>query len=642
MASLPPFDAAPLALTNSDELTVPAVKLMLRRRFYGRPWRPDYEVRTRRSAAIVAMHALAGAGATELNNFETTHFDPEGKTVVLRFLDAWRLVPVMPALEFVLADWIGSRPDGPSKSMFVDDDGEALAPQTIDVGLRRIGGRLGARHALPAMMFDFFRARIARSSNAEAYHYLLGLQPNVVKYSSATTPDIHELMEAVDPIGDDLGFLTDDAVAADLAAGYGNGFPLTLDDLTEGGAWRAWALDRKHPLAARLARERDDRPEDPETRAAHDARVMEENLPEMEPLIRESVLSTYQAARMYGMSNEEFGLARAEALAAQGLSHRGKGPDDRRPMTAEEKVRIARIAAEVWPDDPAEIMPFRLDLLSGEFGFVRKLLRDRKLYDMHVPDLFRVSVDQIKELKAAADEGRLDRLLADPPRTWWTVPYDFRPPMTDEQRARLARIAAEPWPEDPADQLPRSIDLMRRDFAFVRGLILTRRLNREEARDLFKATFGQINVLMDAADEGRLEQVLADPTGRVWQRSGMCAPITAEQRARVERIAAEPWPAARSQWPEFRIALLRREFPFVRGLTKVRLLSDVQVMELFKASERQMRTLRAVADDALKQTLESGLVGRRWKVQNPKSRPLEFTWRPARHLRPHRAVAPKS
>jgi hypothetical protein len=60
MGSLPRPDGLPLA--GVDELTPAHVMTMLRPGFYGQAWTRDYENRTRRYAAVVAMHALAGAG----------------------------------------------------------------------------------------------------------------------------------------------------------------------------------------------------------------------------------------------------------------------------------------------------------------------------------------------------------------------------------------------------------------------------------------------------------------------------------------------------------------------------------------------------------------------------------------------------
>lgn len=556
-----------------------------------------------------------------------------------------RLVAVTPALDYVLQDWLPVRrrlvrPESGCKSMFVVENGAPLSPQTIDKGLRNIGDRFGAREPLSAMLLGFFRARIALGSDAEAYHYLFGTHPNAVKNSRATMGDVRALIAATDPIGEDLRILTDESYAAEFARASDTGLPLEMQDAID---WKratpkARALDADLPLAVRLARELAVRPEQPDARAAHDARVLAENLTELEPLIRSLELGIPATARMLGRTNVELTAARKTALAASDLSpYREPGRDDRLPMTSDERAGIARIEAGRWPDDPSEQVTFRIDLLRREFGFVHAMLGARKLYETHARKLFKASFNQIKSLVEAADEGRLEEALANPSGDRWAKSSSHQAPMTEAQRARVARIAAETWPDDPADWLTFRIDLLKCEFAFVRGMIQARHLSRRGARDLFKASFGQIRALMEAADEGRLEQILANPTGKLWTKSSRdYAPMTGAQRARVERIAAEPWPENPKEWPAFRIDLLKCEFVFVAAMIQADHLNRPQACELFKASMTQIGTLiDAAAEGTLGQVLALGLTGLTWTRQCANSRPAVFAWRTrARRGRP--------
>jgi hypothetical protein len=147
------------------------------------------------------------------------------------------------------------------------------------------------------------------------------------------------------------------------------------------------------------------------------------------------------------------------------------------PMTAEEKDRIARILAEPWPADPERQIDFRIVLLRREFPFVHGLMTARKLYKQDAGRLFKAGFGQINTLKKAGDEGRLAELLADLTGDKWTKSSSLQLPMTGAEKARLARIGAARWPEDPIFETDFRIDLMRREFPFVRGLILQRHLD---------------------------------------------------------------------------------------------------------------------------------------------------------------------
>jgi hypothetical protein len=278
MASLhqPPPDRL-LPLAGVDELTPAHVMAMLRRRFFGHVSTRDHESHTRRLAALIAMHSLAGAGPSELERFETEHFDAEGRSVLLTLTETSRFVFVTPALLHVLTEWLEIRkslvgPHADCRSMFVDDDGAPLHLKTISGWMHHIGVRLGAPRSLSTMLLDFFRATVARGLDPEAYRYVLGRFPNQVKNSSATLRDIRDLVAGTDRIGDDLGFLTE-ARAAEIARAAN--LPLSLDELSPG---LLRALDPAHPLAIRLAAELEARPSGRDARADHDARVIVDSL----------------------------------------------------------------------------------------------------------------------------------------------------------------------------------------------------------------------------------------------------------------------------------------------------------------------------------------------------------------------------
>ncbi|OCX29117.1 hypothetical protein QU42_19470 [Bradyrhizobium sp. UASWS1016] len=615
-------------MANCDALQPAHVMLMLRRRFFGQPWWRNYESRSRRQAAIVGMHALAGAGPSELNRFELDHFDAERKTVLLTFVNAPRLVPVTPALDYLLNDWLEVRKglvgrDGSCTNMFVGEHGEPQNPASINAMLHNVGVSMGTRKPLSAMLLAFFQARIALGSDLEAYRYLIGTSPNWVKDSTATMRSVRELIAETDPIGDDLRILTDESFAAEFARTSKEPFPLSLAGLS---GRKARALDPAHSLAVKLAAELEARPEEAGARAAHDARVIAENLVELEHPIRAKQLSISGAAKMLGMTDAEFKAKRNEALTTVGVSP--ERHHKRLPMTAEELARLAGIEAERWPDDLAAHMPFRIDLLRREFGFVHAMIRARKLTRTRACELFKASYRQLKLLMAAADAQKLDELLANPSGDMWTRSTSRYAPMTAEQRARLARIAAETWPDDASACVAFRIDLLKREFPFVRGLLLGRLLSRRPARALFKASLGQMNALMDAAAEGRLEQLLADPTCRLSLKSyATRSPVTAEQRTRVERIAAERWPEDSSDWPAFRIELVKREFPFIGGLITTGHLHQNHGRQLFKASLIQIERLMAAARGGqLEQMFAAGLKGRMWMTYDPHTRPGEFVW----------------
>lgn len=643
MASLPRPDGLPLA--GVDELAPAHVMTMLRPGFYGQPWTRDYESRTRRYAAVVAMHALAGAGATELNGFETDHFDAGGLSVLLTFVGASRYVFVTPALRHALVEWTEIRkqlvgPDGGCRSMFVVDGGKPLYPQTIDTGLRNIGERLGAPRPLSAMLTDFFRATVAKGSDPEAYRYVLGTFPNHVTKSSATLRDVRDLVAGTDRIGGDLSFLTDEARAAEIARAAK--LPLCLDEMST--PKRTRALEPAHPLAIRLATELEARPEDPHARALHDVRVVTENLDEMEPLIRALDLSIAAAGMMFGIETTEFAALRQKVLAAQLMSHDGAAHDRRMmPMTAEEKERIAGILAEPWPDDPEQQIDFRIDLLRREFPFVHSLMAARKLNKEDARRLFKATFGQIDALKKAGDEGRLAELLADLTAVRWTKSSSLQLPMTDTEKARLARIGAERWPEDPIFETDFRIDLMRREFPFVRGLILQRHLTERAARELFKATFGQIKLLMAAGREGKLEKLLKNPPASFLFVKGGHRPASEKQRERVERLAGERWPDDPADWPGLRRRLLRREYPFVLAMVRTGRLVEPNIGQLFRLTWTQ--------NDALRQSSEQGRLWKLltddiwhppWTIQTTVPRRGEFVWpRPGKKTgRPKKARTP--
>lgn len=607
MASLhqPPPDRL-LPLAGVDELTPAHVMSMLRPGFYGQPWTRDYESRTRRYAAVVAMHALSGAGATELNKFETDHFDAGGLSVLLTFLDVSRYVYVTPALHHALVEWVEIRkdlvgPDSDCRSFFVGDGGKPLSPQTIFGGLSRLGERLGAPRPLSAMLTDFFRATVARGSDPGAYRYVLGRFPNEVKNSSATLRDVRDLVAGSDRIGDDLSFLTDEARAAEIARAVN--FPFCLDEMISAPK-RARALEPSHPLAIMLAAELAARPDDPDARAAHDIRVVTENLVEMEPLIRSLDLGTAAAGTMLGMAAAEFAVLRQKVLNAQLTSRDGAAHDRRMmPMTAEEKDRIARVLAEPWPDDPEKQIDFRIDLLRREFPFVHGLMTARKLFKEDARRLFKAGFGQINALAKAGGEGRISELLADPTGDKWTRSSSLLMPMTDAEKARLAQIRAARWPEDPVFETDFRIDLMRREFPFIRGLFLRRHLDERTARHLFQATFGQIKALMAAGREGKLEKLLKNPPELFWFVKGVNRPASEQQRARVERLAGERWPDEPADWPAFRRRLLRREYPFVDAMVRTGRLIEPNIGQLFRLTRRQ--------NDALREASE---LGRVWKL----------------------------
>ncbi|MDA9422916.1 hypothetical protein [Bradyrhizobium sp. CCBAU 53380] len=628
MASLLPPDGLKM-LAGVDELKPGHVMSMLRREFFGQPWTRDYEIRTRRYAAVVGMHALAGAGATELNRFEAGHFDAERRSVLLTYLDVPRYVYVTPALLHVLLEWVEIRKtlvkrDSGCKAMFVGDGGKPLSPETIDKGLRTIGERLGAARSLTTMLLDFFRATIARGSDPEAYRYVLGTFPSHVTNSSATLPRIRDLVAGTDRIGDDLSFLADESLAADIARA--SDFPFCLDDLLT--PKRSRSLDPGHPLAIRLAAELERRPGDPERRATHDIRVLSENLAEMEQLIRSLALSSAAASLMMGMSTGEFAALRKKELAAVDLTPQwGPGRDVRRPMTAEERDRIAGILAVSWPDDPEKQIGFRIDLLKREFPFVYGLIAARKIYKEDARRLFRTTFGQVNSLKTAGDKGRLDDLLANLSGDKWAKSSRLQMPMTEAEKARLARIEAKRWPEDPEFEMDFRIDLMRREFPFVRGLILQRHIDERAARLLFRATFGQIRALMAAGRKGKLDKLLKDPPEIFRFIKGAINLPSEKQRARVDALAEARWPDDPADWPAFRRRLLQREYSFVLAMVETGRLIEPNIGQLFKLNRAQDAAQRAaVKDGRLWKFLADDLWHPPWIIQTTLPKCGEFSW----------------
>src|SRR5262249_45876687 len=145
---------------------------------------------------LAAMHALAGAGPTELARLRIADFDIVGGTVLLIFENEARLVPTTPALHFVLQDWLAHRPESESDSMFVTATGPPLPRSGIEQAFGGAAARLGAGRSLSTMLLDFFRAQIAKSSDGDAYKYLLGTSPRAVKTSRATMRDVRNLIAA--------------------------------------------------------------------------------------------------------------------------------------------------------------------------------------------------------------------------------------------------------------------------------------------------------------------------------------------------------------------------------------------------------------------------------------------------------------
>jgi hypothetical protein len=370
------------------------------------------------------------------------------------------------------------------------------------------------------------------------------------------------------------------------------------------------------------------------------------SLADTEPLIRSLELGLPAAARMLGMPTKEFAAHRRKALAAVGLTvRRGSGRDLRLPMPPEEQDRIAGILAECWPEDPSEQIDFRIDLLRREFPFVHGLMAARKLYKQDARRLFRVGFGQIDALKTAGDEGRLSELLADltgDKWTKWTKSSRLQLPMTEAEKARLARIGAKRWPGDPVFETGCRIDLMRREFPFVRGLILQRHMDERAARELFKATFGQIKLLMAAGREGKLEKLLTNPPAPFLFERGAHRPASERQRERVERLAGERWPDDPADWPALRRRLLRREYPFVLAMVQTGRLVEPNIGQLFRLTQTQIVALRQASEKGrLWKLLTDDIWHPPWSIQATVPKRGEFAWpRPGKTGRPKKARTP--
>jgi hypothetical protein len=268
----------------------------------------------------------------------------------------------------------------------------------------------------------------------------------------------------------------------------------------------------------------------------------------------------------------------------------------------------------------------------------------RKLYKQDARRLFKAGFGQINALKTAGDRGRLAELLTDLTGDKWTKSSSLQLPMTVAEKARLARIGAARWPEDPIFETDFRIDLMRREFPFVRGLILQRHLDERAARELFKATFGQIKLLMAAGREGKLEKMLKNPPASFLFVKGGHRPASEKQRERVEGLAGERWPDDPADWPAFRRSLLRRDYPFVRAMVQTGRLVEPNIGQLFRLTQTQNLALREASEQGrLWKLLTHDTWYPPWSIQTTVPKRGAFVW-PRAYMggRPKKATTPPS
>jgi hypothetical protein len=164
-------------------------------------------------------------------------------------------------------------------------------------------------------------------------------------------------------------------------------------------------------------------------------------------------------------------------------------------------------------------------------------------------------------------------------------------------------------------------------FPFVRGLILQRHMDERGARDLFRATFGQIRALMAAGREGTLEKLLKNPPERFRFERGGYRPASERQRARVERLAGERWPDEPTDWPAFRRGLLRRDYAFVEAMVQTGRLIEPNIGQLFRLTRTQNDALREASKQGrLWKLLTDDLWHPPWSIQTTMTKCGGFVW----------------
>jgi uncharacterized membrane protein len=235
-------------------------------------------------------------------------------------------------------------------------------------------------------------------------------------------------------------------------------------------------------------------------------------------------------------------------------------PKPRRPeCTPRERARLARLRRLIWPaaTDPRA---FRRALIKEHFGFVFRLLDERKLTMAEAARLFRCPAYLMKELRSDFRTGSFD--------------YAVAAPVPPNERAYWHALVLRELPRRPAEETPHE---------FFRNL---------RRRYGFPLPFASVQRILAAGRKKEPESA----TFRFGVSRRLKPALTPDEKARLRIIVGAPWAETRDP-AGLRRSLLRDHFGFVHGLLRKWKLNDLAAARLFRIGVCRLRVLRADFED---------------------------------------------
>jgi hypothetical protein len=406
---LSPAQAEHLPLFGRDPLNDADVAMMVRPDFHDDPKLCNLEIRRRRArrrGALVGMYGLAGLAAAALAKMRVDDYDAVGGFIHIKIQTRQLILPITPALKFVLDDWKRHRPTDKGDAMFPSERGEPDA-LSIDQFLRQLGWRLGTQRQLGTLLLEYHRANIATGGHG-AYKAYWGIRRSSKRAAVPTGEFLRPLVVETDPFRNKTHFWTrPQAYFARADTGLTPSVHL-VSDSTVGKR-----LEPDHPLAialtATLVKGR-------QARINKVDEFFNNFTPEIDRVVAcgEACLTSLSA--MCRMKHQRFvdrmQQARLGPIVRKARPVEPPIHSPRGKLTVDEARRVDAIAAKPWPRTLKG--DFRRDLLKQHFPFVRGLLGKHKITYKAAKKLFRLTTKGLTLRVFDFDNGLLD--LATGPR----------------------------------------------------------------------------------------------------------------------------------------------------------------------------------------------------------------------------------
>ena len=550
----------PPPLQGVQRLNEGDVRSMLRAAFWLPAKFPDQHYATS-TAALCGLRALAGITMNAIVVMEEHDALPAGRdTVRVTIRGSTHELPVTPALAELLREWKGIRCQTGSSSLFVDRNGRKLTKAALVQRLRTAGPIMGLRRPLWRLLKRFFGETLDRDRDLDSIHcYESIVEGQGGDPTTRTTADLARLLRRTDPFEGSVLAITDDDAAFDAARRHGSRLPRTFDECRPRPEKKApppvpadsafiaevsgvkWPRDRYAANALRS-----------DMYLRHRA--------EISALMRNGSLPNEAAARLFGLQTNSYkgfkGRVRRLLRIDPKPVGRRPGPLATVPMSEAEAARWNKLSHAPWPP-AAKHAEFRRGLLGKHAPFAFKLVEEGKIRSSAAARAFGISVGTLYRLKSEFADGTFARRGAeptDPAQREDIVLQEYRQWPADgsfeafvgslrnrhgirmsrnaveaiilrdtpeQDRRRVAAIAAQPWPDGDGEDAVRR-RLLGEHMTFVADLIQRKGITITRAAQLFRLTAVKMSDLL-RLHRARLLHAYLNPAAEPATRSRLVA-----------------------------------------------------------------------------------------------------------------------